>query len=281
MNCDMCGVEEAIPFKCRYCEGNFCSLHRLPPNHSCPFLRDYLQQPSRARKYLQNVTGEAGSPRQRLTATIRNTVLIRFSAVELAHLAIATFLITLVGLAIYGYRFHASFIAIFIGAFVAHELAHKFLAQFYRAWAEFRVILFGAALTLLSAIPFWPFTLWPIKFIAPGAVMVSGNLSMGRNGKVSWIGPATNIAMCAGFLIAYILVGRLTGHSSPILLVGAQFNGIIALFNLIPFMGLDGEKIFWWNKAVWILTVAGAGALYLAVDFMAGGPFSRLFMLRH
>ena len=33
--CDICGEEAALPFKCNYCGGTFCSNHRLPENHSC------------------------------------------------------------------------------------------------------------------------------------------------------------------------------------------------------------------------------------------------------
>ena len=33
--CDVCGEEVALPFKCGYCGGTFCSKHRLPENHSC------------------------------------------------------------------------------------------------------------------------------------------------------------------------------------------------------------------------------------------------------
>jgi len=33
--CDKCGEEVALPFKCRYCGGNFCFDHRLPENHGC------------------------------------------------------------------------------------------------------------------------------------------------------------------------------------------------------------------------------------------------------
>lgn len=33
--CDVCSKETALPFKCRYCGGTFCSEHRLPENHSC------------------------------------------------------------------------------------------------------------------------------------------------------------------------------------------------------------------------------------------------------
>lgn len=34
--CDKCGNEVALPFKCSYCGGNYCTDHRLPENHDCP-----------------------------------------------------------------------------------------------------------------------------------------------------------------------------------------------------------------------------------------------------
>ncbi|MGQ9787754.1 MAG: rhomboid family intramembrane serine protease [Candidatus Hadarchaeaceae archaeon] len=34
--CDKCGRDVALPFKCSYCGGNYCTDHRLPENHSCP-----------------------------------------------------------------------------------------------------------------------------------------------------------------------------------------------------------------------------------------------------
>lgn len=36
--CDICGEEELLPFKCRYCGGTFCGNHRLPEKHDCPGL---------------------------------------------------------------------------------------------------------------------------------------------------------------------------------------------------------------------------------------------------
>jgi len=35
---------------------------------------------------------------------------------------------------------------------------------------------------------------------------------------------------------------------------------------MIPFMGLDGQKIFGWNKIVWVLTMAGAIGLFIGGD---------------
>jgi Zn-dependent protease len=201
----------------------------------------------------------------RIRSSLYNTIYLRFSKVELLHLVIATVLVAAVGMSLYRFQLRWDFLTIFISAFVVHELGHKFLAQFYRAWAEFRVLFYGAVVTAISALPFFPF-----KFIAPGAVMISGNLSVSRTGRVSLIGPLTNLAMGIGFLFVYLILA-LGDSASPILLVGARFNGFIAFFNMIPFMGLDGQKIFGWNKIVWVLTMAGAIGLYIAGDLLAGG----------
>jgi Zn-dependent protease len=270
MRCDLCGTDETIPFKCRYCKGTFCSVHRLPPNHDCIFMKDYLEQPARDREFLEHIQGRAGLPQERIKSALYNMIYLRFSKTEVLHLAIATALVTAVGMSIYGFPFRSGFvrwelITIFISAFIIHELGHKFLAQFYRAWAEFRVLLFGAVITAFSALPFLPF-----KFIAPGVVWVSGNLSQSRSGRVSWIGPLTNLAMGAGFLVFYLALAAADSENS-ILLAGVRFNGFIAFFNLIPFMGLDGQKIFGWNKLVWVLTFAAAIGLYIGGDLLGGG----------
>jgi Zn-dependent protease len=254
-----------IPFKCRYCEGSFCSIHRLPPNHNCAFLKDFLKQPERDREFLEHIHARAGQPQERIRSALYDIVYLRFSKTEVLHLVIATALVTAVGMSFYGYTFRWDFITIFISAFILHELGHKFLAQFYRAWAEFRVLLYGAVFTAFSALPILPF-----KFIAPGVVWVSGNLSRGRSGRVSWIGPLTNLAMGTGFLISYLVLASVDSASS-ILLVGVGFNGWIAFFNLIPFMGLDGQKIFGWNKIVWVLTMAAAIGLFIGGDLLGGG----------
>ena len=262
MECGICGRKEEMPFKCRYCKGLFCSEHRLPPNHNCVFLEQYMHQPEKDREFLEHVEGLRGSAGERATTAFRNTVLLRFSWTELAHLMIGTALVTAVGLSFVGYRFQAEFLAIFVSAFLLHEFAHKFLAQFYRAWAEFRVLFFGAVITAISAFPFLPF-----KFIAPGAVFISGSISQRRNGRISLVGPLTNIALGAGFMLAYLVSG------SQLMTLGAWFNGWVALFNMIPFMGLDGSKIFAWNKPVWILAFAASIGLFMAGNLVSGRGF--------
>lgn len=39
--CDECGEQVSMPFRCKFCEQSFCSEHRLPENHECEGLREY------------------------------------------------------------------------------------------------------------------------------------------------------------------------------------------------------------------------------------------------
>ena len=183
-----------------------------------------------------------------------NTLRIKTSKTELLHLTIATLLVIGVGLSLNGYRSVSwQFLAIFVSAFLVHELAHKFLAQYYGSWAEFRAFMWGLVVTAISAIPMMPF-----KFIAPGAVMI-GLSDRSKFGRVALVGPLTNLAM--GF--SFLFLSLFFSSYSPYFVVGASFNGWIALFNLMPFGLLDGQKIFEWNKLIWIMTMAAASGLFI------------------
>ena len=249
IECYVCGTAESIPFKCNYCKEYFCSNHRNPINHSCPFVDAYNKKRQDVLHNNQNYRSNS-SFSQLLSRIIR----IKTSKTELLHLTIATLLVTAVGLSLNGYRhFSWQFLAIFISAFLVHELAHKFLAQYYGSWAEFRAQISGLLITAISALPIMPF-----KFIAPGAVMVG--LSDGNKfGRVALIGPLTNLVM--GF--SFLLLSLFNGSYSPYFTIGASFNGWIAMFNLIPLGVLDGQKIFDWNKLVWGITMAAAMGLFI------------------
>src|SRR5437867_11775868 len=188
---------------------------------------------------------------------------IKFSKLEILHLAIATILVTAVGLSLensslslYNYRnISWQFLIIFVSAFLVHELAHKLLAQFYGSWAEFRTNTYGLLVTAVSAIPIIPF-----KFIAPGAVVIDLS-DRSKFGRVAFIGPLTNLVMGFIFLILF--------YRNPFvdyLYIGALFNSWIALFNLLPFGNLDGQKIFSWNKIVWIFMMACTMGLFVLIN---------------
>jgi Zn-dependent protease len=179
----------------------------------------------------------------------------RFSRKELKHLTVGALLVMGVGISfipqIPGFsvlvtpEILLSLAIIFTFAFLLHEIAHKLSAQHYGLWAEFRLTLFGALITLLSMLPFAFF-----KIISPGAVMIAGSITRKQAGKTALSGPLTNITLSTIFIVVIISTSNIV---QIIAVFGALINAIIAIFNLIPFSIMDGLKVFRWNKVVWAL----------------------------
>ncbi len=122
-------------------------------------------------------------------------------------------------------------------SFLFHELAHKFSAQHFNLWAEFRLTLQGALITLISM--FLPF-----KIISPGAVMIAGSGTRETVGKTALSGPITNIILS----VLCVIIATITQDLFQIV---AFINAFLAVFNLIPFGIMDGLKVFRWNKVFW------------------------------
>ena len=143
--------------------------------------------------------------------------------------------------------------------FILHELAHKYVAQGYGLWAEFRINMTGLLLTALSMVS-------PIKFIAPGAVMIAGFADKNRMGRTAFAGPLVNI------VITSVLLILLPALSSPALyqaiLAGAAINAFLAVFNLIPFAVFDGQKVYTWDKRYWAALFAISLALTVYTSFI-------------
>ncbi|PIN76904.1 metalloprotease [Candidatus Woesearchaeota archaeon CG10_big_fil_rev_8_21_14_0_10_36_11] len=138
--------------------------------------------------------------------------------------------------------------------FLFHELAHKFAAQKYGCVAEFRAFdqMLYVAVGLAALIGF--------IFAAPGAVMISGQITRKENGIISAVGPLTN------FILAMIFLGLMSFYSplAGAFQIGFYINMWLGLFNLIPFGHFDGIKIFRWQPIVWGSMVA-FGLLFLFV----------------
>ncbi|RLI09611.1 hypothetical protein DRO42_03850 [Candidatus Bathyarchaeota archaeon] len=256
VQCDRCGRDVYMPFRCSYCGGYFCSEHRLPEFHGCTGLnrglgavnvgRDGAYRPSdafyqRPRRFIY------GRP-------------FRFSDRELRHLAVSLLLISAIPLTWLWRYLHRTplvvlgAVGIFAAAFLLHELAHKFSAQRLGYWAEFRLNMIGVLITL------WSF-FSPLKVVAPGAVVIAGLMYGDDYGKIALAGPLTNIAQALLYLVAgFASTSRLIGLLAS---VGVTVNSSLALFNLIPFGIFDGAKVFRWDWRIWLAAVAAAGTMFL------------------
>jgi len=179
-----------------------------------------------------------------------------FSPAELKHLILGTLLVMGVGLSYFLYIGFGSKVLILVSlsiaftwSFLLHEVAHKFSAQHFRLWAEFRLTMQGALITLISI-----FLPPPFKIISPGAVMIVGSGTRETVGKIALSGPLTNILLSTGC----ILIATVT---QDIFWIVAFINAFLAALNLIPFGIMDGLKVFRWNRIAWTLALIAAIAL--------------------
>ncbi|MBT7187582.1 hypothetical protein HN807_03170 [Candidatus Bathyarchaeota archaeon] len=253
VSCDLCGKEEYMPFRCRYCGSYFCSEHRMPEMHDCT--GSYQQSRSTTGSSGFTATGYSYTP------TRRATRYGLFGQNELRDLGIGLGVILLIMLSSYWRLFFTDpifmmgVVLVYGMAFILHELAHKFSAQMLGYWAEFKINQQGLMMTLLSLIS-------PFKIIAPGAVMIGNIASWSHYGKVALSGPVTNIVLGILFF-AMSLFTAPQSYWGALANVGMGINSSLALFNLIPIGVFDGAKIIKWNKYAWVATVIAAGILYL------------------
>jgi Zn-dependent protease len=144
--------------------------------------------------------------------------------------------------------------------FLLHELMHKFVAQKYHLWAEFKAFYNMLWLALL-------FSLFGFILAAPGAVLIRGQITREKNGKISLAGPMTNIVLAIIFLIPLLLLNT-EGLLNYFLNIGLTINSLLAAFNMIPVMPFDGAKIKDWDKSVYTITTITAIGLFVLSFFI-------------
>jgi len=206
---------------------------------------------------------------------------VHFSRTELIQLAVAVLALSAAFTVLYVRSLLGSFLAnpvlflaiYFPAALLAvgtgvglHEVMHKVVAQRYGLWAEFRYNLRGLGFAFLLAAT--------IGFLygAPGATWISGSVTREQNGRISAAGPVTNIVIASVLYVAFLVMMPRAATFGGILLVlylsqAASVNAVLAGFNMIPVMPLDGAKVWAWSKAAYVGIAAIAIGLFVVTVF--------------
>ncbi|UCE14239.1 MAG: hypothetical protein JSV04_03440 [Candidatus Heimdallarchaeota archaeon] len=141
-----------------------------------------------------------------------------------------------------------------IPLFLFHELSHKFTAQGYGLTSGFRLDPNFALFSLFSIF-------LPIKIIAPGVVVSSGEYRLDTSGRISMAGPLVNILIGGVFLVFSSFMPL--DWAMVVFLLVSKFSFDLALFNMLPFYVLDGTKILRWHQTTFILIFSLSLVLWL------------------
>lgn len=116
---------------------------------------------------------------------------------------------------------------------ILHELSHKFVAQKYHYNAFF---IANYQFTIVSLI----IAVFGIVLIAPGAVYITPAPDRKSGANIAIAGPAMNVALA----LLFIALAFASPSFKGIFALGAVLNSYLALFNLLPFPGFDGSKVW-------------------------------------
>ncbi|OWP53331.1 Zinc metalloprotease [Candidatus Micrarchaeum sp.] len=169
-----------------------------------------------------------------------------------------------------------AFVAVTL-SFVLHELMHKYVAQHYGAIAAFQTSPMGLIITLGTSI-------FGFLFGIPGATVIYTNsFTVKQNGVTSLAGPLTNFAVFAVFFVIFIFAPANTYFSTMASIV-MFISILLAFFNMLPIMPLDGSKVLRWNRKVYfsslgVIMVLMGIAYYSLFHSVAGMVTEVIFML--
>jgi Zn-dependent protease len=129
---------------------------------------------------------------------------------------------------------------------ILHEISHKLVAARFGIHSEFR----SADKMLWISVVIAAFG---FLFLAPGAVyFTSQEHDPRKHGLIALAGPMMNIIIALFFLPLTIPLGGIASY-------GYMINAWLGMFNMIPFWGLDGEKVIAWKPLIfWPVMICAA-----------------------
>ncbi|MFW9923779.1 MAG: AN1-type zinc finger domain-containing protein [Candidatus Thorarchaeota archaeon] len=300
--CDFpdCDRKEALPFKCSFCGGLYCTKHRLPENHNCsklelaqtsPILPKEIsrnkQSPTKTKEkitvydfnddesadyYATDLKGNVYSVRKNARKTRDSRFLSMIvdsftTGFEVLDIIIGILIVMLsygfVAITMSGlpWSYSGFIIAIIVSCYLTIILPPKFLAKRYGCTSRYVLTWIGLLLTLITVIS-------PIKVLNPGTLLIP-EIDLIRKkyrGLISASGQTINTFLG----IIYLFLGIFLNNPliSMLFLSGAFITSQLTFFMMLPFPRSYAKKVLEWNWIVFaILLVISLGIAITTILF--------------
>lgn len=212
------------------------------------------------------VTGRLSSEdvkRRGIAATRQHEIIFGFSAFEI--------LAAVIGAIVFGISFTiakgdwtdaTTFAVFFIVSGIGlalHEMAHSYLAARYDGISEFKFWDLGTVIMLVTG------GLFGLVFAKPYRTIISNAASLDKRSlaMIMLAGPVVSVVLAFLFLS----LKPLGGMYAVIGAAGFSVNLLSAVYGLMPFIPMDGDKVYKWSRLSWLLVFVPVLVIYLLILF--------------
>jgi len=142
-------------------------------------------------------------------------------------------------------------------AIILHDLTHRYTAWRYNVVTEYKFWGFGTVIMFFTSLLFGIVYAMPARTVMNDA----GRLTPWQKAVVFGSGPLVSLLVAAVFL----LLVPLGGPARAVGLLGGSMNMLSAVYGLMPFDPMDGNKVLKWKTLAWVAIFAPLLLLYLGL----------------
>lgn len=142
-------------------------------------------------------------------------------------------------------------------ATMLHDLTHRYVAYRYKVTSEYQFWFLGTIVMFITTFFFG------IVYSVPARTLINDvkKLGLKEQAIIALSGPM----MSMGVTLVFFLLVPIGGWFKVIGLLGVSMNLLSAVYSLMPFDPMDGNKLYTWKKAAWAAIFLPLFIIYMLI----------------
>lgn len=184
-----------------------------------------------------------------------------FSSLEMLVIAVTSLLLGIAFMITKKISFDPGDIALYLViaglATMLHDLTHRYVAYRYKVTTEYQFWFLGTIVMFITTFFFG------IVYSVPARTLINDvkKLGLKEQAIIAFSGPL----MSMGVTLVFFLLVPIGGWLKVIGLLGVSMNLLSAVYSLMPFDPMDGNKLYKWKKAAWAAIFLPLFIIYILI----------------